>query len=139
MHERAAQFFGKGRIFVAGFRMSHRGYYGDPGISLTRHWHLKVKSGGAPELTIEKAMGALPHGCQVGSDRAMIYAEPVILSVIDPIVDVTGLSLTIAFEKRTLLSTEFTLRGPRLSCLDLSDEYPLHAFSGIALEKTEDK
>ncbi|MBI5525386.1 MAG: hypothetical protein HY897_03560 [Deltaproteobacteria bacterium] len=128
---RAAGFFGRVKVFVSAFRLSHKGFYGDPGVALTRHWYLKVKPGEAPEPALEKTVGVIPPGCTVGSSRAMQYAEPVLLLVIDPVVDVTGLELKMAFEKKTLLSVRFHRNDRRVKCLDLAEEYPEHAFPDL--------
>lgn len=130
---RGAAFFGPGRVFVSAFQLSYKGYCGDPGVALTRHWYVKVKSGGVPSPAFEKAVGVVPSGCTVGSGRAMQYAEPVLLLVIDPVVDVTGLQLQIAFERKTLLSVRFRREEKSLRSLYLSEEYPLHAFPDMVL------
>jgi len=128
---RAAGFFSRGKVFVSAFRLSYKGFYGDPGVALTRQWYLRVKPGEAPEPAFEKAVGVIPSGCIVGSPRAMQYAEPVLLLVVDPVVDVTGLELRMAFEKKTVLSVRFERKDRRVKCLDLSEEYPEHAFPDL--------
>jgi hypothetical protein len=127
--ERAAVFFGPGRVFVPGFRMSFRGFYGDPGISLTRHWYFSRRKGDPEPVRLEAPDGGFPRACETPSTLAEKFMTPIILSIIDPVVDVTGLEIAIRTVSKALLSVAFRQEGGRVGCMNLSDVYPLHAFS----------
>jgi hypothetical protein len=127
--EKADGFFGSGRVFVPGFKMTSRGFYGDPGITITRAWYFSRIKGSPDRLVSGKADFEKLPSCETASIMASQFIEPILLSIIDPIVDVTGLELQITVKNRALVIIPFRRKGGRIGCLDLSDEYPAHAFS----------
>ena len=123
-------FFGPGKVFVPAFKISST-IFGDPGISMTRAYYFERHKGNKAFIELTRPCQELPGAVVVDSAQASRLVESTLLSVIDPVVDVTGLRLKLIVNSKVLLSVWFREKGGRVGCMGISDEYPRSVFKGL--------
>ncbi len=135
----ASGFLGPGKVFVPAFRVTARGFYGDAGVSLTRGWYFgRIKGEEIPIRMQQSELRSL-DGCEIGSATAAVFVEHTLLSVIDPVVDVTGLKVSTTIRKKALVSVPFRISSEkRVGCMNLRDEFPLHSILCLRAKKNPD-
>lgn len=135
----ASGFKGPGKVFVPAFRMTARGFYGDAGVSLTRGWYFGRIKGEEIPIKMQASKLRPLEGCEIGSVTAADFVEHTLLSVIDPVVDVTGLKISAVVRKKAMVSVPFRICSEKsVGCMNLRDEFPLHSILCLKSKKNPD-